>query len=109
MLGGAGNDSLLGGDGNDIIVGGLGNDLLFGGAGADTFVLQPDTYDLDTIIGFDAMGGDRLAVGSIAIRDAVIAYALGTPDGAKLHTAHGATLLYGIDIEALTTDWFVIG
>jgi Ca2+-binding RTX toxin-like protein len=67
LVGGAGNDTLRGGDGSDNLSGGAGLDHLYGGAGNDTMNGQGDSdtfhfvvaegFGIDTITGFDAVGG----------------------------------------------------
>ena len=64
LSGGAGDDRLFGGNGDDRLEGGAGADSYFGGNGADTFVI--DTMggegEIDTLIDFSAMQGDRILV-----------------------------------------------
>ena len=65
--GGAGDDAVFGGTGNDLIEGGAGDDVLMGGAGADTFMFGADAFGLgvDTILDFDADGGDALNISEV--------------------------------------------
>jgi Ca2+-binding RTX toxin-like protein len=81
LVGGAGNDRLHGGPGADTLIGGTGYDTLTGGIGADVFkysaydvvtrtvtigappfhrTITYETIETDTIIDFDAAGGDRI-------------------------------------------------
>ncbi len=67
IKGGDGNDALGGGLGADILKGGRGEDLLLGGDGADTFVFAAPKQSpnkggdgRDTILDFDAAGGDLI-------------------------------------------------
>lgn len=51
-----GNDTINAGGSDDIVIGGTGNDSLNGGAGNDTFVFGSG-FGIDTITGFDSVGG----------------------------------------------------
>jgi Ca2+-binding RTX toxin-like protein len=58
IYGGAGDDRLNAGAGRDLIHGGAGKDTLTGGAGGDTFLFRRGDGK-DTIVDFDAKGGDH--------------------------------------------------
>lgn len=61
LFGDNGRDTLNGGAGNDTLDGGNDNDRLEGDLGADVYVFSNRrSADIDTIIGFDGAGGDRL-------------------------------------------------
>jgi Ca2+-binding RTX toxin-like protein len=60
LNGGAGADALDGGAGNDYLLGGQGADTLTGGAGPDRFAFLNAGEGGDTVLDFDAAGGDRL-------------------------------------------------
>jgi len=62
VVGTAIDDNLVAGAGNDSLTGGLGNDTLTGGAGSDLFIFNSPTEGVDTIVDFDAFGGDAIGV-----------------------------------------------
>ncbi|MDE0332266.1 MAG: calcium-binding protein [Nitrospinae bacterium] len=59
LHGDAGGDALYGQDGDDRLFGGAGDDRLYGGDGDDTFVFAAGDGN-DTVIDFDATGGDAI-------------------------------------------------
>ncbi len=64
LVGGQAHDTLRGGKGDDVLQGGRGGDRLLGAAGADTFTFKQlrdsGLSDLDTLVDFDPLAGDRL-------------------------------------------------
>lgn len=67
MTGASGNDTLIGALGNDDLTGGLGSDSLTGGGGMDNFIYDTTTIadagtEVDTIIGFETGGIDKIVL-----------------------------------------------
>lgn len=58
IIGGLGPDTLTGGDSDDLIFPGAGSDTIIGGDGADTVYFESTSFGDDTVVGFDAAGGD---------------------------------------------------
>ncbi|HLO89052.1 MAG TPA: calcium-binding protein [Nostocaceae cyanobacterium] len=65
ISGGGGNDILSGGTGNDTLVGDVGTDTLLGGLGADRFVFNRLSEGVDTILDFQRVQGDKIAVSQL--------------------------------------------
>jgi len=102
LYGEAGNDTLYGGDGDDYLTGGSGDDMLWGGAGADTFIFGRNEGN-DVIGGFNAKDGDRIDIGNQT-------YAVSENDKgfAVLELSGGGTItLNGIDVDDISSDWFL--
>ncbi len=102
----SGSDLLRGGLGNDLLRGGLGNDTLVGGLGSDRFVLAAGE-STDTIIGFNAKEGDRIALlGSLTFEQLTIAQGTGANANDTLvkvtHTGEVLAILQ--NIKANTVD-----
>ena len=62
IYGHEGNDYLDGLDGNDTLYGGAGADTLAGGSGVDIFAYEAAGDAGDTIVDFDAAGGEKIDV-----------------------------------------------
>lgn len=62
LVGGDGDDHLTAGNAGHQLEGGRGRNRLEGGAGSDLFVVRRHGPSFDTIVGFEAAGGDRIAL-----------------------------------------------
>jgi len=68
IYGGSGREQITGGSGNDLIVGGSGHETIDGGGGNNTIqvgtgptlIQDNGVTGHDTVVGFDAMHGDRI-------------------------------------------------
>jgi VCBS repeat-containing protein len=58
-----GDDQLFGGDGDDWLVGGVGQDTLQGGDGYDSFVINANDTDVDTILDFGSDSNEIILYG----------------------------------------------
>ncbi|HEY0835058.1 MAG TPA: calcium-binding protein [Azospirillum sp.] len=102
LLGDVGDDALFGNLGDDTLDGGAGDDALAGGGGADRFVVGGGSGN-DTIAGFDAAEGDRVALSGTG-GWTVAADASGQ---AVVRLATGETVtLAGVPAAQVTADWF---
>jgi len=93
LLGLGGDDKLSGGEGDDLLRGGAGKNTLLGGQGGDRFAMGEGT---DTIVDFNAMEGDRIALINVSFPQLTLTQ--GTGDNAKdtLIQLTGSNNLLGI-------------
>jgi Ca2+-binding RTX toxin-like protein len=103
LRGQEGADTLFGGAGTDLLDGGQGDDLLNGGEGADTYLIEAQSDETDSIEGFNPQE-DMLLLEGDALGDDLADFDAmtfltdnATPDGLDLHidlgNGHQVTLL----------------
>jgi hypothetical protein len=76
------------------------------------FYLLPEAGFFDIILDFsgDLTGdGDDLVVGSLALRDALVASATGDATQTLMSADDVTVLLVGVDVATVTNEWFLIG
>lgn len=100
MHGEAGNDFIDGGLGNDVIAGDAGADILYGGGGADIFMFDFATAfsGIDTIMDFDAAGGDKIDLSNLIQSYDTLNHAI--TDYVQITTS-GANIIVRVDADGL--------
>ncbi|WP_420857402.1 sialate O-acetylesterase [Marivivens marinus] len=112
IFGGSGNDKLYGDEGNDLIDGQEGRDVAYGGAGADTFVFEAGDeflsirdfdgeFEMDVIFlaGFDGITSYEDMLTMTTLRH--------YSDGIILDIGEDRLMINGLDVDELSSDFFV--